>query len=430
MEPFKKQGGLKDSLGAYPSESLPAGVSWEELGPGIQDRLRGRRRRAMLWLVCLGCLLAGGLFLLPNQHYRVELVHAFPLLEAGGDLPGEVPSSSSPVMAPKRALLHGQNAEEVQGAVILDPPSRGTKSDSRSTRPTITIGTPEQEIQSIVETESSLELEAVDRETPSISTLVTYDCSISTENVHGLEHLTDSIRLPVDGRNPSDSIGRVVPRSRKWRKEMSDGLTQLFLPPGLGENTSPLGHRVSLTLGRTIGSTDWSVWYGVELAQYWRKEEVRDERDILIYQPNTVDTVYRNNFTGEERIVYTDTVPGRRTINLRLYQQLRSLSIPVMIRKSWSGEWAAAMQLGVDVNYNRWRAGEAVGPEGIPVATVTEDEWGMATRIGVQLYFPSARYGRFFVGAGYRAFLGDISGPAPATAYRPRSGNISVGLQW
>lgn len=104
----------------------------------------------------------------------------------------------------------------------------------------------------------------------------------------------------------------------------------------LQDEANELSPELSLRYTRPVGKKLF-ISTGVEFRNYrFRTAFENVDTDARIYQPGTVDTIFRNLITGEERIVTTDTVGGTRTLRFGNDNSVLELGVPLMIGRRWS----------------------------------------------------------------------------------------------
>ena len=128
----------------------------------------------------------------------------------------------------------------------------------------------------------------------------------------------------------------------------------------------------------------------------FRTNLTRIERDASIYAPGTVDTIFRNNFTGEERVVTTDTVNGTIRRRFQQFNALTAVGLPVELGYIWPvGRSRVNLSGGLRTDYFVGRSGRTVTEAGavVPVAerAAYRERWQFGYRLSGQLTVPIAR---------------------------------------
>jgi len=93
--------------------------------------------------------------------------------------------------------------------------------------------------------------------------------------------------------------------------------------------------QISLQYGKIL-SDKWQVNAGIDGRQYRFRTafESRDE-NARLYRPGTVDTIFRNITTGEERVVLTDTIAGTRIRRFGHDNTVTELGLSLMLGRRW-----------------------------------------------------------------------------------------------
>ncbi len=105
--------------------------------------------------------------------------------------------------------------------------------------------------------------------------------------------------------------------------------------PWLANEQNEVSGQLSIGYERFLGYS-WFIRGGIDVRQYrFRTAFENTDTDARIYQPGTVDTIFRNLTTGEERIVTTDTVGGTRIRRFGNDNGVLELGLPLLLGRRW-----------------------------------------------------------------------------------------------
>ena len=452
MEPFDQKGALNDALGHHPSKNIPAALSWEQMGPQIQAKLaaRKKRRRVFWWWLSFGVVTITAFYYLLTAPWPPIIAH-FPVA-VGHELIDEIakglviaPASEGKTIRAARYLtttamdLPSATRKVSRGVseetTFVHASSHGktripSKEKGITTLPVgsdaFTDNPVAVSLKQAAEMSTSGLSEITDAPVLNIITLTAYPLSKDfTEEVQGI----------VEKWAEAPSV--VEPQlTRYWQIEVGIGANSYR---SLENNTSSSsstrnpqalnGFTGSLLAGRRIGAGVYSLWTGFSYQELVQRERFEDEFVLQLYQPNTLDTIYRNLVTGEETLVYTDSVAGVRRIDIQQHNFFRTYAIPVTLRRQWDHQkWPLALQMGVDVNWSQWKKGKTLAADAQLEETNTAGTLGLGLRLGAQVYSPRTRFGRLFFGVSYQRFLKEYSGTLNGRSFRPETINLMIGV--
>lgn len=104
----------------------------------------------------------------------------------------------------------------------------------------------------------------------------------------------------------------------------------------LQDENNELSPEISLRYTRPLGKKLF-VSTGIELRNYrFRTAFEQVDNNARIYQPGTVDTIFRNLTTGEDRVVTTDTVGGIRSLRFGNDNTVTEIGLPLLIGRKWN----------------------------------------------------------------------------------------------
>lgn len=90
------------------------------------------------------------------------------------------------------------------------------------------------------------------------------------------------------------------------------------------------GYQAGFLIGQQLDQR-WSLAAGLSLRQQRYRAYLQREENAKLYRPGTVDTIFRNVFTGEETVVLTDSVGGVRRRTFGHHNRVTTLSIPLLL---------------------------------------------------------------------------------------------------
>jgi hypothetical protein len=433
METFDQKGGLNDKLGRHKATDIPATLSWEKMGPNIRAGLEQKKRRRLLfwWWLPVGTLvmLTIGYFSLFGG--TTELGH-FPV-------PGQ-PVGTTPAIAKTEtempAKIKGANKTGIaispdgpkakggpNGLVASSSPAERKASVPSTSKADSTPTNPLNEIKG----------------SQALSADEAQDKRVGLELLTQIEVLSPHTVASLNPTTPYPRIPEIQNISRPWIVEV--GLGSAFnLNPDIystklpGTTIDPLtGLAASLRIGYALPQRLYTLWAGIEMEELVQRERLQEAFPIQLYQPNTVDTIFRNTITGETFTTTTDSVPGIRSVNFQQHSTLRSWSVPILLGRSWSAAgWQLEGRAGMDVNLSSWHSGGYLTEGYQLVNASTRYQAGWAVRLEGQLLLPPVRFGRLFVRGGYRRSLNQQEGLVPGGLFRPEALGLTMGwrVEW
>lgn len=232
-------------------------------------------------------------------------------------VPGpERETAGNQVFGPVNALHRSPSLQKG----ITESPTATFLSEKRETRST----TPVTEFLATVipgSTDTQMESELVDGLPPLNFELFTVEASLPSPMVVRKDEPKDSGSSAM----LSLQFGGVSFASR-----YSEGATWLQ------DENNELSPELSLRYYRPVGKR-FFISSGLELRNYrFRTAFESVDTEARIYQPGTVDTIFRNLTSGEERIVTTDTVGGTRTLRFGNDNTVMELGLPLLIGRKWT----------------------------------------------------------------------------------------------
>ncbi len=469
MASFDQKGALGDKFGQHPTEHIPAELKWEEMGPKIQAVLQEKRRRRPMWWWFPFALVVLVILVYFARSPRVEIRGSFPLpLVAelpsyvtdqdaanlllvgnegqGQSQPGEEPLGNKP-LGSSAAVSSGLSpaAQRFPSAEAEEPSlPLGHSRQRLALAPKALLSSPALLPHTVPNPITSAPSEQYDAEAPSAAS--------GSSSLAGGKPLPNDratvlaspflasllpSALPIASGTERISAQPELPgtASTGWLVELEGGgnlqlrSAAVSAIPAL-ERSWLSGFAAGIRLGRKIQHTPYTIWTGISVGSIVQKEQLFDAIPVRLYQPGTIDTIFRNTLTNQETIVYTDTVGGTRALRIQQHNSFRSWAIPLMIGRTWGqGRWQLAVQTGADLHLASWGRGKYLSPDYELLATPEARHVGLAFRLETQILLPGARWGRPFVRGAYRHFLYQTAGLTPGDTFRPQSGALTLGWQ-
>ncbi len=119
-----------------------------------------------------------------------------------------------------------------------------------------------------------------------------------------------------------------------------------------------IGLQAELRIDRSLAKR-WYISTGIAYRRYnFRSAFNTTDTDIDLYRPGTVDTIFRNVITGEERVVTTDTLSGTRIRRFGNDNVITEASVPFLIgRRFGQNGTTFGIAAGMRVGYVAGRSG-------------------------------------------------------------------------
>ncbi|MFK7937204.1 MAG: hypothetical protein AB8G22_27060 [Saprospiraceae bacterium] len=125
---------------------------------------------------------------------------------------------------------------------------------------------------------------------------------------------------------------------------------------------------------------------GIGYEQLLYRFNFQSEQDVMLYRPNTVDTIFTNPFAGTETVVTTDSVAGIRRQFVQQHNQHRTLRLPLLV--GWrlgKGRFFTTLQTGIVPTYRLGSSG-LVTNDGKEIIDISElYQTGFGLRIPLKL---------------------------------------------
>ncbi|MBC6993597.1 hypothetical protein QWY85_02295 [Neolewinella lacunae] len=338
-------------------------LSWEKMAPKVlrpTPEEEPRRKFFAWWWLALGALLlafVGGLVYWTTLEQ--DGMAAGPVAE--GTLPNYPASDLDCPAATVRetGLAGGENTLLAPALASQEANSSGTKrvaTDARQPAP------------------STPTASRVSTTSPVGQTLITEPVFPPPRpDLHSLRPLENGpiAALPVAGpgidREVRLPISAAAPEGKRQDRERTLSLLAGPLTYGLGYEqllrTDESQLSAQLRLGYTQSLNErWFLATGLDLRHYrFRTAFVEVDDNARFFRPGTVDTIFRNLTTGEERIVTTDTVGGTRIRRFGNDNVVTTLGVPVLLGRSWTaGVHHLSLAAGPRIDFLLGREGRTV----------------------------------------------------------------------
>ncbi|MEM8524772.1 MAG: outer membrane beta-barrel protein [Bacteroidota bacterium] len=179
----------------------------------------------------------------------------------------------------------------------------------------------------------------------------------------------------------------VISKNKQWELRILAGSNQLFVTKNnlTTQHLEPIwGWQAGLEVQRKW-KENWRIKIGLQYEQIWTRFRFTNEREALLYRPNSVDTVFQNTFTGEQTIIRTDSVAGIIRQNVQQYNRFVNLQLPVMLGyQIMAQRWQLAVFGGINVGFQQ----QSNGLFTIDEQEVINLEEESVYRSGVQIRIP------------------------------------------
>lgn len=444
MELFEQRGGLEDKIGEHRATDIPAELGWERMSAGILAGIaeRKKRRRVAFWLwwttgvaalavlltlwfisqrVELGCFPVGAL----NIAFREEVEICEPQVARSTskkELPSIIPMTNETIPFSN----HNQTvvAERV-------PFFEKNKSISINNNHPLPPSTP-----TLVE--SALQL-AENLDNNSITTV----SNLSEMQIHLLPTLTFFIENVSNEALTNPSKCPEFQRIAKWQIEIA-GYTNSFqsnyrsqesgVATPAAYETPLLGWQTGIRLRRKL-SEHWRLSTGVQWQQLRYRSNFSKREAINLYRPGTIDTIFINQFTGEETYVYRDSVPGVRSRNFQHYNTHNALQIPLLFGYEMDGgRWSVAMQAGVNLHLYYRSQGRTLADFDQVIELEQQDFYQNTFRFSylleTQLQYRINERSQGFMRIGWEQQQQNWLQPQTGASQRPTVWYLGTGLSW
>ena len=369
------RGFLNDRLGGL-QDPLPTDLQWAAMADRFPPPPPRRKRRFLVWWyvgLLVGLTLALTWLFWPAERFA-KMGAAFPLPSLGTELAARIPdtnSSETPARTPTAATAAAASSIDPPIPIAVNPPAEAAvvaagqltserqTGRSRSTQPTRIAST--RRLVSVTRqlpTSRSIFPLTVPVDYPRPDILLVPEVVVNTPLPERSVYLSQPLPLgPVDTLplvNPYRPPGPVLVGATSLRRiRRGSGGNWLTVGGGVlrGENLAddlpglPTTYW-SANYQRRFTPGGWRVRAGLRYERLTWSSQTTFDRPADLFRPGTVDTIFRNLTTGEERIVTVDTVAGILRTQFRGFGKLTLVSVPLGVGKSWAlgnhrpGFWA------------------------------------------------------------------------------------------
>lgn len=313
------------------STPLPPELSWDAIGGKIEQQVprKNKRKPFLVFLLIIGLLASGFLYnaLDKNIADTVRETNTAPVEAEESKLdknsvkpiaqadPSLIASVSHRVEDKRKIGLQSLNHQPLPLPIKIN--SSSPKPDKHST-------------DSLTNTMPNQVADNVDK-LPSLSGIVYalprqfLVATLTTASLAAQVSLNETT-LPLVDHSPVSGDISDGPSQDAWSIEFVGGANKSVVDYNDENNISAdnedrlVGYQWGMRLNKTLNER-WSVGIGFG-RQVWRsKSAAENSVETTLYRPNTVDSIFTNTITGEERIVYTDSVPGIRIDRFRNYNR-------------------------------------------------------------------------------------------------------------
>lgn len=322
-EPIHNQGDFRKRVENYLPQDLPAELSWEEMSMPLlqglaQEKKRRRRRRFFAWfLPSFVCFIGVSLFLLwpknpetISTHENTEITSTLP----EGSLTSIQPDSSSQSISTKpnpNTEIHSDAIPSLSNAPRALPSAPAVKKQAAVTPST----------EQRPESGTGLSQNLTFLSAPPVSLIPEIPKPLPSDYALFLPQ-----KLPLSPRPQSAILfyGGVNRFSSSFLPfEEGDIISQTQRPDRMGFQTGvAVQHPLSPTLFLTTG---------LELERLRYEVGLEREENVRLFRPGTIDTLFINSRTGDSTFVFTDSIPGIRSLLLRNTFSTYSIKIPVLL---------------------------------------------------------------------------------------------------
>lgn len=416
-EPTHNEGDFRQRVENYLPEDFPGELSWEQMSTPLlqglaQERKRRRRRRFIAWFLPTMVSAIGVSLLLwgyPGPHSN--LIQAEEELVS---LSSEDPLTISHPDSADRAKTPKDPQEKDKG--IKSPVSLGDNSPvvKRSTS-TIQIQTP------LIPSENQLRgsrgeervLAPLSRAPFPLSLTPKIPKPLSSELVFFFPQ-----KLPLSPR-PSSAL-LVYGGINRFNSS--------FLPFEEGEsitsNQRPdrMGTQVGIALQYPLSSS-LLLTAGLELERLRFQVGFEKEESVQLFRPGTIDTLFINSRTGDSTFVFTDSIPGIRSLLLRNTFSSYTIKIPLALsHRLYLQKFSVDLQGGVSVGLfqrNRGLDNEQVQQLVGDTRLLSEQGVSIGLNGALQVMYPLTKNLQIVGIAGMEKGVGEWN-PTPQSTYTQR----------
>ncbi|MEM1215678.1 MAG: hypothetical protein AAGJ82_08340, partial [Bacteroidota bacterium] len=360
-------------------------LTWESVGPGIRQAVQEKRRRRRSGFYLLLGTTVVTLLLVVTRHLGVTELGAFPV--------GVVDRVSADEVT-KEVLFNSedeciQRAEKIAKGEHHSPLSTGKGAILPSLGATAATRTTEAGGNFVITSALPTPIPSVlPRVSSSTEGLLSTDQLSSFEAVRGTEKRSDPLKTipqlstlapgPVSPAETDTARNvSVLPPTEgaAWFVSVAMGAAYTSQVPATsttGTDKPLIGTINELRIGRDL-SRRWSVVLtGTRQTQRWRNNATLNLLS-QVYQPGTIDTIFRILPTGDEIYLYTDSVASVQQVKFQHFNEAVTWQVGTlvgfrMIKQRWRVSWWSGPQLRLSTRRSGQQLSANGIPEGLPLA--------------------------------------------------------------
>jgi len=352
MDLFDKKGGLQDTVGAHPTTSIPDELSWNNMGAGILAGVEKRKknRRLLIWWWGVGLSLLGLSSILFFSQIQNKSIAALPIPQNGEAF---IETTENINQLTKNKGVNLQNSKEIK---IEDAKEKVKKIASQK------IITKDEKEKTLIYQiaqknpftkllESNNAILKIDDSINNKKVSQSIDSQYVRSSFESLLNLPVIISLlDVDNIDETIPFPTIPLKKGDWHIAISGGANWWQYGAKGAEveakSTTLSGWQADIRITKEI-TNKLSIKTGLGVQQLRFRSNYIGTKEILVFQPNTIDTIKTSSLTGQQTFTYRDSVPGIQTRNFQHYNRHTTLQIPLLlsyqIRKQ---RWTVAFQTG------------------------------------------------------------------------------------
>jgi len=349
MDLFDKKGGLQDTVGAHPTKPIPAELSWDNLGAGILAGVekRKKKRRLLIWWWGGGLSLLSLSFLLFFTQISRTSIEALPI-----PLNGEAFTETT------------ENANQLKNNKEVKRQAAKEKM-KKTANQKITLKNEQEQVSNyqIAQKHPLTAVAEQDNLTVEIEQPINNQkMSQNVDNQPKINGMEPLFNLPIitgllEGYSTEEIIpAPVIPVSKgNWHLAISGGTNWWqYGYKGAEDEIIPTtlsGWQADLRISKEI-TNKLSIKTGLGIQQLRFRSNYTGTKEVIVFQPNTIDTIFTSALTGQQTFTYRDSVRGIQTRNFQHYNRHTSLQIPLLLSYQISKQrWTLAIQTGIAIQF-------------------------------------------------------------------------------
>ena len=322
-EPTHNEGDFRKRVENFLPQDLPSELSWEQMSAPLlqglaQEKKRRRRRRFIVWfLPSLVCSIGISLFLLwpKNSEMNSTLKNTEITSALNEDVNTALtPDSSNQIISTPSTPKTGITSDAPSS--LFDPP-RALPSAPAVQKQAATALSTEQMLDSGTGISQTLSFLS----TPPVSLIPEIPKPLPNDYVLFLPH-----KLPLSPR-PQSAILLYGGVNRFSSSSLPFEEGAIISQP---QRPDRMGFQMGIAFQQPLSSS-LLLSTGLELERLRYEVGMEKEENVLLFRPGTIDTLFINSRTGDSTFVFTDSIPGIRSLLLRNTFSTYSIKIPVAL---------------------------------------------------------------------------------------------------